>query len=272
MVTFTTPLIEQITTVFDYVAVLDGDPADLELLAACFTAPDCRVTRQEDRYLLCSTSFRLGESLESVPVQDSDGITQTIKLDATEDAVWDLATNMAIRMVGAAALLRSPVEMVRVTAVGKYTIDGRQVGVQARSRGHYPKKHTIPSERAGLPGLMREWAMTGANDQSVLAVLHAYAQLPASWTRIVLIIEFIAADLGGEKKLSPPLINRGVLRRIRESAQHARNIAEGPRHGSRLPKGWNASRAIELLAADAHIKNLVYRWLCRDKGASGTPC
>ncbi len=119
--------------------MLEGDAADLELLAACFTASECRLTREEDSYLLRSTSFRLSENLESIPVQDTDGSTSMIELDATPDSVWDLATNMAIRMVGAAALLRSPVEMVRVAAVGKFTLDGRQVGAQVSSRGHYPK-------------------------------------------------------------------------------------------------------------------------------------
>lgn len=148
------------------------------------------------------------------------------------------------------------------------------MGVQSalnRVRGEITQK-SIPSlKRAGLPGLMREWEAAGANDDAVMAVLHSYAFLRPGWTRVFLIIELIAADIGEKKNLVPPLIDRMMLKRITDTAHHARKIEEGPRHGKRLPKDWHEARAIALNDAEEHVKRLVFNWMHRDKGASGTP-
>jgi hypothetical protein len=267
----------------DYVVALRGEDEDLNFLSKCYTDETCRVVREGNSWELRSSQFRLPEDREELPVADydedhADGEGERgheIKLiysDRNYETVQDRAIEMINAMIGAARLVRGDINNVLVTSITKYSLAGDRVGVAASAHGWLSpiKNVSIPAERSGLPELMRAWVNTGLDDTTVKAILQIYAVLPMSWSRCVVVIEFVSADCGGEKNLTR-FISKKQLSLITSSAHNARVIEEGPRHGKRVPKDWDADRALSLLDADSLVKQLVHRWLAVKTGMHRIP-
>jgi hypothetical protein len=254
----------------DYIADLEGHPADLELLAHCFSDDRCKVFKNGGVYQMTSPEFRLHDNPERVPVKRGEE-TEFVEFDKNYEDVRDRATAILHAMIGAARLVRSEVDQVRVPVVRKWTLEGHEVGASGWA-AYDPERsgHSLPAERAGLPALMRAYVTTGLNDEAVQTVLQIYAGLPISWSRCVLIIEEVASDCGGLHNLEA-FIGKKALSRLTQSAHKARNIEEGPRHGGKVSKDWNPAEAMTLMEADSTVKGIVVRWLAKKTGAGQIP-
>ena len=243
-----------------YCAVIDGGDSDLELLAACFTEPDCHVARtgcgDGTVWTLRSSDLALDAKPERRVAITNTG-NEEIDFDGNWEAVETWVTERLPALNGAARLLEPRYVPVQVVVLHSEAADGTVLAVRATSRGQ--RCPYRPPEIPEVQDLVRQWAALALRDETVATVLAVLA-MPPTWTALGLVLNAISDDVGGQEGLEQ-WIAKPLLRRLTGSINFARRLDEGPRHLGKVAGTWDADAALDLGQARRLVGEIANLWI-----------
>jgi hypothetical protein len=253
----------------EYSAILTGADIDLRMLAHCFTRTDARIVcinREGGTvYALQSSGFILPPKWESHV--SSDGVV--INLNANWKFVGDTAEEILRAMNGAARLSRPSFHPATIRRLECHDLSGAVCGATTWqfTTPDEVRRYAFPPARTGLVDLLQKWVELARSSAPVDQALHIIGAFPITWSSLYLIFEIVCADMGGEAEmLKRHWIKRTMLNRFTTSANHARSIKEGARHGGPVKRGQKPAATIDLMRAHTFIVQLLNGWLAEKVG------
>jgi hypothetical protein len=252
-----------------YMAALEGAEIDLKLLARCFTTNECRVAHGEwpkigtgKLYMLSASSLDLIPQEERRMVPSVNGTQIEGVFDLTWSVAADQTKHLLGAMNGAARLIQDQYKPVSVNSLHKFTLAGEWWGSSVtKPWGDNWRNYPMPSAQEGLPEIVRLWTRAGLKSEAVQFALAMYGTMPITWTMLYMVYEVIRDDMNGDLS---SFISKKKESDFRKSANHARQLNQGPRHAFRSI--IDPTKLMSLDDGKLIVHHLMNRWLGQKVG------
>jgi hypothetical protein len=237
---------------------LNGDPADLDLVARSLADADVKVRREDEQYFLVLSKFGDHENESSVREEAKQIIE---RLSGWARVELQISKPIRFRNV-----------VIRESNGKKYVVVTPEPA-EARA-GAVPGAVTIThpdgsvTNKGFSAGSGQAWMELAERDEVVGRVLGTLGAGSLDWSTLYKVIELIREDCGGEGNfVSRPWCSRREYELFKRTANSPGAIGKDARHG--VEKTEPPKKPMTLVEAQAFVRKVVRAWVLAKLGRHG---